>query len=321
MRDLLIADETARLILKTEGGLGELAGGGFKQAAAAQLTKTITARPDSAGSSICRRDALRKFYMGQRLDPNTLEWVPAAAKACRALTEREFVWVIRSVDPDQSGVLDRHELTLLLLGSESCLDDKKKKHQQQLRMQCAAALTRQAEHKEGMAVEEKVADYRRIFHLYDTDKSGEISWTELQAVLTTVTGHVPAESEVKDMIATVDEDGSVPAEERPPFFLSFFVPLPLEHATLSRQACWKCTIKTLAKKAVSLISARVTSTLRSSYCSFRTAWVTRSWRRLLQNRDPAGNVGRKLSDCSACCGLVWLRRLPTTRARQQQIRN
>ena len=130
------------------------------------------------------------------------------ALACMPLSERQFNWVMRSVDPDQSGDLSRYELTLLLLGSERSLHEKKKRHQNQLRSQAAAALARQAALSEGMTVDEKIADYRRIFQQADTDRSGEISWSELQVVLERVTGTEHSETDVKEMIHAIDEDGS-----------------------------------------------------------------------------------------------------------------
>ncbi len=178
--------------IKAAGGKSEIAQGASK-----------------ATANICRRDALRRFYNGERPEVGKQrQWRKSAATACKQLTERQFNWVMRSVDADQSGDLSRYELTLLLLGSERSLHDKKKQHQSQLRSRAGAALARQAALSEGMATEEKIADYRRIFHQADTDKSGEISWSEMQVVLERVTGIQHSEKEVKEMIQAIDEDGS-----------------------------------------------------------------------------------------------------------------
>ena len=169
----------------------------------------VGAEAPKATAQICRKDALRRFYNGERPEPGLqVHWKKVPALACMPLSERQFNWVMCSVDPDQSGDLTRYELTLLLLGSERSLHEQKKQHQSQLRSQAAAALARQAALSEGMTVDEKIADYRRIFHQADTDRSGEISWSELQVVLERVTGTEHSETEVKEMIHAIDEDGS-----------------------------------------------------------------------------------------------------------------
>lgn len=215
LRDLLIADETARLILRTDFGLGEK--GWTSRPGSIQVGASTAARKSSrnvegaseATANICRRDALRRFYNGERPEVGKhRQWRKGAATACKPLTQRQFNWVMRSVDPDQSGDLSRYELTVLLLGSERSLGEKKKQHQRQLRSHAGAALARQAAISEGMAIDEKIADYRRIFHQADTDKSGEISWLEMQVVLERVTSIKHSEKEVKEMIAAIDEDGS-----------------------------------------------------------------------------------------------------------------
>lgn len=213
MRDVLIADETARLILRTDFGLGEhglvhASKGAIKAAGGKNSDKLEACK---VTGQICRRDALRRFYNGERLhleeQRRQRRWKMSGA-ACKRLSEREFNWVMRSVDPDQSGDLSRYELTLLVLGTERSLHDQKKQHQRQLRNQAGAALARQASHSKGMSVDERVVDYRRIFHQADADKSGEVSASELQVVLQRVTGTQHSEQEVKEMIQAIDEDGS-----------------------------------------------------------------------------------------------------------------
>ena len=43
---------------------------------------------------------------------------------------------------------------------------------------CAEALTRLAEHSDGMTIDQKVAEYHRIFHLYDTVRTQAIRTTK-----------------------------------------------------------------------------------------------------------------------------------------------
>ena len=43
-------------------------------------------------------------------DRHVIDWTLRPEKALKQCSPREFGWVIRSVDPDQSGVLDRYLL-------------------------------------------------------------------------------------------------------------------------------------------------------------------------------------------------------------------
>ena len=55
-------------------------------------------------------------------------------------------------------------------------------------------------------VRSSVADFREAFGLFDRDNSGSITVNELRAVLRSL-GKNPTESELKEMIREVDEDG------------------------------------------------------------------------------------------------------------------
>ena len=209
LRDVIIADETARIILKVDNGLGQAASG-----ASTAATATCCAGGGAKGPSRKQeakhvtKDSLLKFYKGYRKEMTRRggadKWVwKATGQPLQPINMREFAWIMRHVDPDQSGELDQKELTLLLLCTGLELWQCKRERQARVKASMLEALKPAS--LDGKTTEEKVEIYKKEFMAYDTDHSGDMSWDEMQAVMKKL-GHIKSEEEAKMMIAAYDED-------------------------------------------------------------------------------------------------------------------
>jgi len=208
LRDVIIADETARIILKVDDGLGQAASGASTAATATCAGGGAKGPSKKQEAKHVTKSSLRRFYDGYRRGVTrrggTDKWGwKLTGQPLQPINDREFAWIMRHVDPDQSGELDQQELTRLLLCTG--LELWQCKRERQARVKASMLEVLKPASLDGKSTEEKVEIYEKEFMSYDTDHSGDMCWNEMQAVMKKL-GHIKSEEEAKEMIAAYDKD-------------------------------------------------------------------------------------------------------------------